>query len=258
VTPAVAINVRHLGRRQYRPVEAAMQRFTSTRSPRAIDELWLVEHPPVFTLGINASREHLLVPQSVAAGGAPSDPPAGAKPPDALGGIEVVQTDRGGQVTYHGPGQLVLYPLLNLRRYGLGPRSLVTLLEQSVIALLADSSISAEARADAPGVYVESRKIASIGLRIRRGCSYHGLAVNVDVDLAPFRLINPCGFAGLQVTRLVDEGGPADMRQVGEALTAILLERLAAAGGVTIRTVTPDSDAADTGAGALLREEAHA
>lgn len=157
-----------------------MRRFTDERGTDTPDELWLLEHPPVFTLGQAGRRVHLLAP----------------------GDIPVVQTDRGGQITYHGPGQLVAYLLLDLRRAGIGIKRLVHLLEESVLALLAEHGIEAAARPDAPGVYVDGAKIASVGLRVRRGCSYHGIAINVDMDLEPFRRINPCGHAGLPVTML--------------------------------------------------------
>ncbi len=159
-----------------------MRAFTDARNPDTPDELWLLEHPPVFTLGQAGRPEHVL---------------------DA-GDIPVIRSDRGGQVTYHGPGQLVAYLLYDLRRGRVGVKQLVRILEQSVIDLLAARGISAVARPDAPGVYVHEAKIASLGLRVRRGCSYHGLALNLDMDLAPFRRINPCGYAGLLVTRVVD------------------------------------------------------
>ncbi len=159
-----------------------MQRFTDARTAHTPDELWFLEHPPVFTLGMAGHREHLLAP----------------------GDIPVVPTDRGGQVTYHGPGQLVVYALIDLRRSGLGARDLVTALETSVIHYAAQLGITAAARREAPGVYVEGRKIASVGIRIRRGASYHGLALNVNMDLAPFERINPCGYAGLAMTQLAD------------------------------------------------------
>jgi lipoyl(octanoyl) transferase len=170
------------GYREYLPTLEAMRGFTDLRGPDTVDELWLLEHPPVFTLGQAAREEHLLDP----------------------GQIPVVKVDRGGQVTYHGPGQLVVYVLLDLRRAGLGVKRLVGLLEQAVIDLLATLDVSAERRADAPGVYVAGAKIASLGLRIRNGCSYHGLALNVNLDLDPFGRINPCGYPGLAVTRLSD------------------------------------------------------
>jgi lipoyl(octanoyl) transferase len=170
--------VHDLGLRDYQSVWQAMSAFTSERSLEAPDQLWLVEHPPVFTQGQAGKAEHLL----------------------AVDGIELVQSDRGGQVTYHGPGQLVAYPLLNLRRRKLGVRQLVTHIEQIIIALLQGFAIEAYARPDAPGVYVKGQKIASLGLRVRRGCSFHGLALNVDMDLTPFKQINPCGYAGLAMT----------------------------------------------------------
>ena len=161
-----------------------MQAFTNGRDDRTHDEIWFTEHEPVFTLGLNASREHLLAP----------------------GDIPVVQIDRGGQVTYHGPGQLMIYPLLDIRRANIGVRPLVSALEQSVVDLVAESGILAVSRCDAPGVYVDGVKIASVGLRIRRGASFHGMALNVDVDLEPFSRINPCGFSGLEVTDLARLG----------------------------------------------------
>lgn len=176
--------VRSLGRQEYRPLWRAMQRFTDDRDDNTRDELWFAEHPPVFTLGLNASREHLLSP----------------------GEIDVVQIDRGGQVTYHGPGQLMIYPLIDIRRAGIGVRPLVTALERAVIRLAADFGIRAECRADAPGVYVDGKKLAAVGLRIRRGASYHGMALNIDADLSPFARINPCGYAGLEAVNLVDLG----------------------------------------------------
>ena len=159
-----------------------MQRFTDERTPETPDEIWFLEHPPVFTLGMNSKPEHLLAP----------------------GDIPVVQIDRGGQVTYHGPGQLVVYPLVDLRRSGLGVRDLVTALERSVIDYVAQLGVTAECRRSAPGVYVDEKKLASVGIRIRRGSSYHGIALNVSLDIEPFTRINPCGYAGLEVTRLAD------------------------------------------------------
>ncbi len=170
--------VRRLGQRPYEATWQAMREFTDQRDDATPSELWIVEHPPVFTQGQAGKAEHLLAP----------------------GDIPVVQTDRGGQVTYHGPGQLVIYLLIALREAGIGIRRLVTVMEQSIIGLLAANGITAEARADAPGVYVDGRKIASLGLRVRRGCTYHGLALNVDNDLGPFQRINPCGYEGLEVT----------------------------------------------------------
>jgi lipoyl(octanoyl) transferase len=197
--------LRELGRRDYLPTWQAMQAFTDRRDVATPDELWLVEHPPVFTQGMNGKPEHLLDP----------------------GDIPVVPVDRGGQVTYHGPGQLVVYPLLDLRRRHLGVRDLVQRLEFAVIDLLAGYGIEALGRRDAPGVYVDGRKVASLGLRVRRGCSYHGLSLNVDMDLAPFARINPCGYAGLEVTRTVDLGGPDDWREAATALVPHLLRQLA-------------------------------
>jgi len=187
---------RCLGLREYEPVWHQMQDFTDRRTPDTPDEIWLLQHPPVFTLGQAGRREHLLDP----------------------GEIPLLQVDRGGQITYHGPGQLILYLLVDLRRRRLGVRQLVSLMEQAVIGLLGSYGIQAEARPDAPGVYVAARKIASLGLRVRRGCSYHGLSLNVNMDLAPFRRIDPCGYPGLEVTQLIDEKGPGDLNQVGQDL----------------------------------------
>lgn len=199
--------VRHLGRVDYEPTWKRMQAFTETRDADQADELWFLEHPPVFTLGLNGSREHLLAP----------------------GDIPVVQVDRGGQVTYHGPGQLVVYPLLDLGRSGLGVRPLVCALERAVIRCVAGYGITAVGNRDAPGVYVDGRKLASIGLRIRRNCSYHGLALNVDMDLEPFHRINPCGFRGLELTQLTMLGVQRDLQGVAADLESALLEELAQA-----------------------------
>ena len=196
--------LRWLGRRGFAETHAAMQALTLSRTPEQPDELWLLEHDPVFTLGLNGKPEHLLDP----------------------GPVPIVKTDRGGQVTYHGPGQLVIYVLVDLARAGLNVRELVSALEQAVIDTVAGWSIQAESRCDAPGVYVAGAKLASIGLRIRRGCSYHGLSLNVAMDLEPFRRINPCGFAGLEVTELRALGGPTDVDEVRTALAPRLLERL--------------------------------
>jgi len=173
-----------------------MQRYTAERDASTPDEIWFLEHPPVFTLGVNASRAHLLAP----------------------GDIPVVQIDRGGQVTYHGPGQLVVYPLIDLRRAALGIRDFVSALECAVIELAAEYGIAATARREAPGVYVAGRKLASIGVRVRRGGSYHGLALNVALDLAPFGRINPCGYAGLEMTQLAELGGPGSVEECACAL----------------------------------------
>jgi lipoyl(octanoyl) transferase len=198
------IRIRRLGRCDYLEVWRAMRAFTDARTEHTPDELWLLEHPPVFTLGQAGRSEHLLCP----------------------GEIPVLQVDRGGQVTYHGPGQLVAYVLLDLGRLGLSVRELVSVLEQSVIGLLADYGIRGEVRPHAPGVYVDGCKIASIGLRLRRGCSYHGLSLNVAMDLEPFQRINPCGYQGLCMTQLCALGGPHDVGQVGDDLTQHLLELL--------------------------------
>lgn len=198
------IVVRSLGRQRYEPLWRRMQEFTDTRDESTADEIWFTEHPPVFTLGLNASREHLL----------------------DTGDIPVVQVDRGGQVTYHGPGQLMIYPLIDLKRARLGVRELVTGLEQSIVELLAGHGIEAVARRDAPGVYVEGRKIASVGLRIRRGASFHGMALNIDVDLEPFSRINPCGFSNLELTDLRALGIDDERDSIQSAVETSLLRLL--------------------------------
>ncbi|KIS42614.1 lipoyl(octanoyl) transferase LipB [Kosakonia radicincitans] len=174
------ILIRNLGLQSYEPVSQQMHDFTDTRDDTTPDEIWLVEHYPVFTQGQAGKAEHVLAP----------------------GDIPVIQSDRGGQVTYHGPGQQVMYVLINLKRRKIGVRELVTLLENTVINTLATQGIKAQARADAPGVYVQGKKICSLGLRIRKGCSFHGLALNIDMDLAPFMRINPCGYAGMEMTQV--------------------------------------------------------
>lgn len=194
--------VRWSGRVAYEPAWRAMQAFTDARGAGTTDELWVVEHDPVFTLGRVARREHLLDP----------------------GPVPVVQVDRGGQVTYHGPGQVVVYTLLDLRRLGIGVRRLVSTLEAAVIEVLGEQGLAAATRPGAPGVYVDGRKIAALGLRVRRGCSFHGLALNVDCDPAAFDRIDPCGYRGLGVTRTRDEGVTVD----AEVLAGALVDRLAA------------------------------
>jgi lipoyl(octanoyl) transferase len=194
-----------LGRVPYEPTWRAMQRFTEQREAATPDEIWLLEHDPVFTLGMNADRSHVLAP----------------------GDIPVVQIDRGGQVTYHGPGQLVIYPLIDVRRARLGVRDLVSALESAVVEYAARFGVRAECRANAPGVYVDGRKLASVGLRIRRGGSYHGLAFNISMDLEPFRRINPCGYAGLEMTQLAALGGPASTQQVAAEFAPLVTTRLA-------------------------------
>lgn len=196
--------LRWLGRVDYEPTVSAMQQFVDAREASTPDEIWLLEHPPVYTLGMAADRGHVL----------------------AAGSIPVVSTDRGGQVTYHGPGQLVAYPLLDVRRQGLNVRTLVMKLEQAVIDLVGAHGVTAMGRRDAPGVYVEGRKLASLGLRIRRGTSYHGLALNVDMDLAPFQHINPCGMAGMQVTQLADFGIHISVEEVGRDFARRLADGL--------------------------------
>ncbi|KAA3629618.1 MAG: lipoyl(octanoyl) transferase LipB [Proteobacteria bacterium] len=196
--------VRQLGLREYVPVWEAMQHFTAGRGPDTPDELWWVEHPPVFTQGQAGRPEHLLDP----------------------GRIPVIKIDRGGQVTYHGPGQLVAYVLLDLPRHRMGIRQLVSALEQSIVDLLADYEVQARARADAPGVYVGERKIASLGLRVRRGRCYHGLSLNVDMDLAPYGGINPCGYPALEMTQLRDLAIDLSVAEAAAALLPHLARHL--------------------------------
>ena len=209
--------VRQLGRQRYEPVWRAMQDFTDRRDEAAPDELWFTEHDPVFTLGQAGKLEHVLAP----------------------GDIPVLPVDRGGQVTYHGPGQLVAYPLFDLRRMRVGVRELVDGIEQAVIDTLAVWGIPAARRPGAPGVYVGAAKVMALGLRVRRGCSFHGLALNVDMDLSPYGRINPCGYQGLAVTQVLDLGGPASLAEVADAL----LVRLAAQFDFVPRSVAaPPSD----------------
>ena len=196
--------VRNLGLVDYEPTWRAMQHLTDQRGPDTPDEIWFLEHPPVFTLGMNASRDHVIAP----------------------GDIPVVQIDRGGQVTYHGPGQLVVYPLVDLRRAGLGVRDIVTALERSVIDYAAELGIVAECRKKAPGVYVDGQKLASVGIRVRRGASYHGIAINISADLEPFRRINPCGYPDLEMTRLADLSAVDSVADAAQALQPHLLRHL--------------------------------
>ncbi len=197
--------IRRLGEVPYAPTLERMRGFTQARDNATRDELWLLEHPPVYTVGIAGKTEHW---------------------PRADNGIPVLRIDRGGQITYHGPGQLVAYLLLDLRRRGLSVRPLVRRMEQAVIDVLAGYGIAAHGRPEAPGVYVGNAKIAALGLRVRNGCCYHGLALNVDADLAPFHAINPCGYPGLEVTRTADLGIRASKEQIGERLVECLLEQL--------------------------------
>ena len=196
--------VRDLGRQPYEPVWRAMQRFTDARTEATPDELWLVEHDPVFTLGQAGRPEHVL----------------------AAGDIPVVRVDRGGQVTYHGPGQIVAYPLLDLRRLKLGVRDYVCRIEQAVIDTLAEWNIEGRRRDGAPGVYVNGAKVAALGIRVRRGCCFHGLAFNIAMDLEPFHRINPCGYAGLEVVAMDDLGGPGSLEAVKPVLLAAMGEAL--------------------------------
>ena len=200
----MTVVVRRLGRVAYEPAWRAMQSFTDARDEATPDELWFLEHDPVFTQGLNGKPEHLLAP----------------------GSIPVVGIDRGGQVTYHGPGQLVMYALIDMRRLRIGVRELVVALESAVVALAGRHGIAASGRREAPGVYVGARKLASIGLRVRRGCSYHGLALNVDMDLEPFRRINPCGMAGLAMTQLAAEGARTTVALEADALAPLTCSAL--------------------------------
>ncbi|ALQ08741.1 MULTISPECIES: lipoyl(octanoyl) transferase LipB [Pseudoalteromonas] len=196
--------VRQLGRQRYMPIWQKMQDFTDTRDENTPDEIWLVEHESVFTQGQAGKDEHLLAP----------------------GDIEVIKVDRGGQVTYHGPGQQMMYVLFNLRRLKIGVRELVTWLEECIIESLAEYGIEAYAKADAPGVYVNDSKIASLGLRVRRGCSFHGLALNVNMDLSPFLRINPCGYAGMNMVQTKELNGPQNLESAGEGLVKHMIKKL--------------------------------
>jgi lipoyl(octanoyl) transferase len=199
------IHIRKLGNQNYESTWQDMQRFTQNRNAETVDEIWITEHPPVYTLGLNGKREHLL----------------------NTGDIPVINSDRGGQVTYHGPGQLIIYTLLDIKRLNLNTRSLVTTLEQAMIFALAQYGIIAIARADAPGVYVNGKKIGSIGLRIKRNCSYHGLSINNRMDLAPFDHINTCGYPGLEVTQLSDLGVTVSNDELAIPVTQALITTLA-------------------------------
>lgn len=201
---ATSLCVRHLARQPYEPVWKKMQAFTEQRTPETQDELWVLEHESVFTQGQAGKDVHLLDP----------------------GQIPVVKVDRGGQVTWHGPGQLVVYLLLNVKRLDMGVRDLVNLIEQSLIDYLQELGIQAQAKPEAPGVYVGEAKIAALGLKIRRGCSFHGLSFNIDCDLDAFQRINPCGYAGMPVTRLVDWCPDISFEQARDGLLSIILRRL--------------------------------
>jgi lipoyl(octanoyl) transferase len=198
------VNIHWLGRQGYLPCWQSMKDYTNQRTDQTIDEIWLLEHDPVFTQGQNGKAEHVLNP----------------------GNIPIIQTDRGGQITYHGPGQLMVYTLIDLQRKNLNVRQLVTLLEQSITDFLASYNVDAYAKPDAPGVYVDEKKVCSIGLRIRRGRSYHGIAFNVAMDLSPFSRINPCGFSNLKMTQLADLNGPNEVQQTGLLLVQYLMKHL--------------------------------
>ncbi|RUO31390.1 lipoyl(octanoyl) transferase LipB [Aliidiomarina sanyensis] len=196
--------IRQLHDMPYEPVWRSMQAFTDARDEHALDELWIVEHPPVFTQGQAGKAEHLLAP----------------------GDIPVVPVDRGGQVTYHGPGQLVVYFLLDIRRRKIGVRELVTAIESSIVDVLKSYGIESAPRADAPGVYIGEEKVCSVGLRIRRGCSFHGLAMNVNMDLSPFLRINPCGYAGMVMTQTSAHGGPTSVKEAADKVVAAFAQQL--------------------------------
>jgi lipoyl(octanoyl) transferase len=196
--------VRHLGEVDYQQTWQKMQDFTNSRQQHTVDELWFLQHPPVYTLGKNGKAEHVLNPAD----------------------IPVINSDRGGQVTYHGPGQIVVYTLLDLNRLKIGVRQLVTVIEQSIIELLAGYGVNSNARRDAPGVYVNDAKIAALGLRVRKGCSFHGLALNVDMDLEPFSRINPCGYEGLEITQLKNLVTGIEIKGVVDKLQQTLLKNL--------------------------------
>ena len=198
------MDIVQLGEQDYDSVWQDMRRYTDERDSTSPDQLWIVEHPPVFTLGQAGRKEHLI----------------------NVGEIPVVQSDRGGQVTYHGPGQVILYILLDLKRNHLGVRTLVNCIEQTIIDLLKIHNIDAQTRQDAPGVYIDNAKVASLGLRVRRGCSYHGLALNVDMDLEPFSRINPCGYPGLKVTQLADLGVNTPRQKLALQLSTLFTEKL--------------------------------
>lgn len=207
--------VKNLGEKPYAETWQAMKSFTDSRDESAADEFWFVQHPPVYTLGQAGRVEHLLAP----------------------GDIPIVHSDRGGQVTYHGPGQLVCYLLLDIRRLQLGVRDLVTVIEQSIVQLINSYGVAAEAKPEAPGVYVDGRKLAALGLRIRKGCSYHGLSLNVDMDLGPFSNINPCGIEGLEVVDMKRLGIDRPMAKIMEELTDILVRQIGYDGDPRLRTL---------------------
>jgi lipoyl(octanoyl) transferase len=211
------VHVRHLGIQPYTTAWQAMREFTDARDQTTADELWLVEHPSVFTLGRNGSPDHIL----------------------QAGDIPVVESDRGGQVTYHGPGQLVVYTLLDLQRLGIGVKTLIHGLEHALVRTLAGFGIRGEPLAGAPGVYVDGAKIASLGLRVRKGCSFHGLSLNVDMDLEPFQRINPCGYAGLRVTSLAGLGVDIPMAQVATALITEITREFGYSGNKPISGISP-------------------
>lgn len=201
---SLSLNIRHLGLQDYQQTWERMSEFTTTRTPETIDELWLIEHPAVFTQGCAGKAEHLLTKTN----------------------IPIVKSDRGGQITYHAPGQVIIYLLIDLRRQKVNVRSLVSIIEQAIINLLAKNNVTAFAKSDAPGVYVNGKKIASLGLKIRKGCSFHGLALNVDMDLSPFLQINPCGYAGLEMTQCKNEGIKTSSKDLAPLLAQHIHQQL--------------------------------
>lgn len=217
------LRIRKLGLLDYQAVFERMQAFTVSRTAETTDEIWLLEHPPVYTLGLGARNDHLHQP----------------------GDIPVVKTDRGGQVTYHGPGQLIVYVLVDLKRRGYGVRSLVYRIEQALIDMLAEHGLVAARRTGAPGVYVREAKIAALGLRVKNGCSYHGLALNIDMDMTPFERIDPCGYPGLEVTQLCNQGIETDVKASGKRLVMHLTEQLQCRDINQIPTTTMETVAHD-------------
>lgn len=205
ITPSCLMRIKHLGLKDYQSSWQAMIDFTNKRDERTEDELWVVEHPPVFTQGIAGKQAHLL----------------------STGEIPVVQTDRGGQVTYHGPGQLVIYCLIDLKRLGIGVKKMVSLIESSVQALLQSYGVESQLKEGAPGVYVEGKKISALGLKVKHGKTYHGLSLNIDMDLSPFLSINPCGYPGLEVTQLADLADNVEFSTVAEELSQLLIQHVA-------------------------------
>lgn len=217
---ANSLVIQHLGLQPYLQTWQAMQSFTQNRTATTADELWVVEHPPVYTQGLNGQAEHLLNP----------DPQ-----------IPIIQTDRGGQITYHGPGQLIIYFLIDLKRRKLGVRALITLMEQSLIQFLASYGIEAQARADAPGVYVQGQKIASLGLKVKKQGTYHGLALNIDMNLSPFQAINPCGLSGMEMTQLIYHAPKASIEEAQQRLRQVIQTQFSTQGSTDLGVIMDNS-----------------